>query len=72
MTVSLVSESAANWNAQDHTWTVPVIVSVSKLSSFGVFPASYQVGMGIYAAKPDMGPSWKLRASMTILLPKKK
>jgi hypothetical protein len=72
VTVSLVSESSANWKAPDHTWTIPIIVSVSKLSSFGMFPASYQVGAGVYVAKPDIGPSWKLRMSMTILLPKKK
>lgn len=72
ITYMLLSESTVNWKATDHKWTVPVIVLVSKLSSFGVFPASYSIGAGVYATKPDTGPSWKLRASMTIVMPRKK
>ena len=71
MTVSLASEASANWKAQSDKWTIPIILAVSKLASFGMFPASYQIGVGVYAAKPDTGPSWKFRMSMTILLPKK-
>ena len=72
VTVGVSSEASANWKAEDHKWTVPIIFSLSKLSSFGPFPASYQVGVGVYVAKPDLGPSWKLRTGMTILLPRKK
>jgi hypothetical protein len=72
VTVSIASESTANWKVSDHRWTVPIIGSVSKLSSFGMFPASYMIGVGTFVAKPDGAPSWKLRAAMTILLPKKK
>ena len=72
VTYSLSSESTVNWKAQGRKWTVPIIVSVAKLSSFGTFPASYSVGVGVYAAKPDLGPSWKLRASMTVLMPRKR
>ena len=72
MTLALSSESSANWKADDHKWTVPIIASVSQLASFGVFPASYQIGLGVFAAGPDGAPSWKLRAAMTLILPKKK
>ena len=72
MTLTLSSESTANWKAADHTWTMPVIASVAQLASFGTFPASYQIGLGVFAAGPDGAPSWKLRAGMTLILPKKK
>jgi hypothetical protein len=40
----------ANWNADedDSTWTIPINFIVSKLSSFGTFPASYQLGFGVF------------------------
>ena len=72
VTLGLNSESTANWEADDDQWTVPINLSVSKLSSFGVFPASYQVGAGVYVAGPDGGPEWQLRASITVLLPRRK
>jgi hypothetical protein len=41
------SESTANWEAHSpDRWTVPVNLQVSKLSTFGTFPASYQFGWG--------------------------
>ena len=72
MTLTLSSESSANWKAADHKWTVPIIASVAQLASFGTFPASYQIGVGVFAAGPDGAPSWKLRAAMTLIIPKKK
>ena len=72
LTIGVSAEAAANWKAGDHKWTVPVIASVSKVASFGTFPASYQIGLGVYTAKPDSGPSWKLRSTVTILLPRKR
>jgi hypothetical protein len=72
-TVSLSSESTANWEADGaDRWTVPVILSAAKLSSFGTFPASYQFGAGVFVAKPEDGPEWKARFAITILLPRKK
>jgi hypothetical protein len=71
LTLSLNSEMIANWEADEQTWTIPVNVSVAKLSSFGVFPASYQVGFGVYPVHPDAGPSWKIRGAIVILLPRR-
>lgn len=71
-TITLQSESTANWEAEDDQWTVPINLLVGKLSSFGPFPASYQLGFGVFAAHPDVGPTWKLRAAIVILLPRKK
>jgi hypothetical protein len=46
-------------------------VIFAKLSSFGVFPASYQIGFGGFAAHPAIGPSWKVRGAIVILLPRR-
>jgi hypothetical protein len=74
ITLTLQSETTANWEADDgdDRWTVPINVVVSKLSSFGTFPASYQVGFGVYPIHPEVGPSWKIRAAIVILLPRTK
>ena len=72
ITLSLNSEATANWEADEETWTIPIIASIAKLSSFGAFPASYQVGVGGYAVHPTIGPSWKLRGAIVILLPHRK
>jgi len=73
LTLTVQSETTANWNAPDTAdrWTVPINVLLSKLSSFGTFPASYQLGVGGYPAHPATGPSWKIRGAIVILLPRK-
>jgi hypothetical protein len=70
VTLTAQSEMTTNWEADDQQWTVPLNFVVSKLSSFGTFPASYQFGFGAFVAHPDVGPSWKVRAAIVILLPK--
>jgi invasion protein IalB len=71
VTLSVNSESTANWEVDEGRWTVPINFQVAKLSTFGVFPASYQVGFGAFASHPDTGPSWKLRGAIVILLPRR-
>ena len=71
-TITLQSETTANWEAEDDKWTVPVNLLFAKLSSFGPFPASYQFGFGVFAAHPDTGPTWKIRGAIVILLPRRK
>ncbi len=70
ITLNVNSESTANWEASSDKWTIPIQFSVSKLNSFGAFPASYQLGWGIFAAHPDIGPTWRLRTAITLLLPR--
>lgn len=72
ITLSINSESTANWETDEDTWSVPINVTVAKLSSFGVFPASYQIGGGAYVSGPENGPEWQLRAAIVVLLPRKK
>jgi hypothetical protein len=45
-------------------------VLVAKLATFGPFPASYQVGFGIFPVHPDVGPTSKLRAAIVLLFPR--
>ena len=72
LTVTLQSETSANWEVDDDRWTVPINVLFSKLSSFGAFPASYQFGFGGYVAHPDIGPSWQIRSAIVILMPRRR
>jgi len=73
ITLTVQSETTANWEAENtDTWTVPVNLEIAKLSSFGDFPASYQLGYGFFPAHPDIGATWKIRANIVILLPRKK
>jgi hypothetical protein len=46
-------------------------VLVAKLSTFGVFPASYQLGVGAFPVHPQIGPSWKVRGAFVVLLPRR-
>ena len=72
VTFTLNSESTANWKAEesDQTWTVPTNFLISKVTKFGPFPFSAQAGVGVYAARPDGGPDWKLRTNFVLLLPR--
>jgi hypothetical protein len=70
VTLTVQSETTANWEVEDGRWTIPLNVAVAKLSSFGAFPASYQLSAGAFVAHPDVGPSWKLRAAIVVLLPR--
>jgi len=72
-TYTVQSESTANWQIDgDGRWNVPLNVLVAKLSTFGTFPASYLLGGGYFVVHPDNGATWKIRAAITILMPRKK
>ncbi len=71
ITVGLNLEATANWEAAaGQEWTVPIMMSVSKLVRLGKRPISIGVAGGGFAAKPDGAPSWKFRSSLTLLFPK--
>jgi hypothetical protein len=72
ITLSVSSETTANWEVDEGRWTVPITAVVSKLSTFGTFPASYAVGVAGFAAHPAVGPTWRLRGVITILLPRRR
>jgi hypothetical protein len=70
VTLTAQSETTANWEVDEGRWTVPINVLVAKLSTFGAFPASYQLGFGAFPEHPATGPSWKIRAAIVVLMPK--
>ena len=73
MTVTLSSESTANWNAgSGQQWTIPIIGQVSKVTRLGPFPFSVGAGLGYFLESPDGGPQWMLRMNFVVLLPTKK
>jgi hypothetical protein len=72
ITLTAQSEMTANWEVDENRWTIPLNFLVGKLATFGVFPASYQLGFGVYPTHPEIGPSWKIRAAIVILLPRGK
>jgi hypothetical protein len=71
VTFTVQSETTANWEVDEGRWTVPINVLLAKISTFGVFPASYQLGVGAFPAHPESGPSWKVRGAIVILLPRR-
>jgi hypothetical protein len=68
-TFTLNTESSYDWENQQ--WTVPLNFMVSQLVKIGKMPVNFQIGARYYAAKPDNGPNWGLRFSITFLLPTK-
>jgi hypothetical protein len=73
VTITLQSESTANWEAtDDDTWTIPINLFLSKVTALGPFPFSVAGGGGVYIESPSGGPEWKLRTAFTLILPRKK
>jgi hypothetical protein len=71
VSITLSSEATGNWEATtDENWTVPLLFNVSKVTRLGPFPFSLGAGIGVFVAKPDDGPEWKLRMTGTIILPR--
>ena len=69
-TISVNSESTANWKAESgEKWTVPINVSLSKVVKLGRRPMSIGAGPRFYVDAPSGGPSWGFRLSLTLLFP---
>lgn len=65
-------EASANWEAASgDEWTVPLHLTVTKLTKFGPFPMSVGGGVGIFTAAPGGTPDWRLRFVATLLLPRR-
>ena len=67
-TFGLNTESTYDWSHRQ--WTVPLNASVSQLVKLGGKPVQFQLGFKYYAEKPDGGPDWGLRFTVTFLFPK--
>jgi hypothetical protein len=60
-------ESTYDWNNEE--WTVPVNLQVSQLVKIGEHPVNFQLGARYYLDKPDGGPDWGLRFTVTFVIP---
>jgi len=67
-TFSLNTESTYDW--ENSEWTVPINLMVAQLVMLGGMPMQFQVGGRAYAERPDGGPDWGLRFTVTFLFPK--
>lgn len=69
LTLSVQSESTYNWKSEK--WSVPLNVSLAKLTRWGKLPVSLQAGIGYWLTAPDTGPEgWRFRLQATFVLPK--
>lgn len=68
-TVNVALESTYNWETRQ--WTVPLNIGYSKVTRIGKQLVSFQGGVRYYVEKPQSGPNWGLRFTVTLLYPKK-
>lgn len=67
-TLAVNTESTYDWERDQ--WTVPLNAGVSQMLKLGEQPVQLQVGGRYYATKPDGGPDWGVRFTVTLLFPK--
>jgi hypothetical protein len=67
-TFSLNTETTYNWQTEEAT--VPVNIGIQQLIKIGKMPVALQAGYRYYVEKPDGGPDWGLRFTITFLFPK--
>lgn len=71
VTFNVNTEASGNWEAESgQRWTVPINFTISKVTRLGRRPLSLALGSGYFVEKPEGGPSWKLRASLTLIFPR--
>jgi len=70
-TFTMNTESTANWKADEgERWTIPIHLQVSKVARLGRRPVSVAVAGGYFVDRPDAGPSWRFRTSLTLIFPR--
>jgi len=67
-TLGLNTESSDDWEHKQ--WSVTINVTVSQLFKLGPQPIQLQVGGRYYAERPQGGPNWGIRFTLTSLFPK--
>ncbi len=68
-TFAVNSESTYNWEASQ--WTVPVHAIVKQLVKIGGAPMQFEFAYRYYAQRPNGGPDWGLRFTVTFLFSNK-
>ena len=70
MTLTLSSETTANWKAPEgDQWTIPLILQGSKVVRLGKRPVNVGIGGGPYLDAPQDQPDWRLRILFVLLYP---
>ena len=67
-TIGVNTESTYDWRAGQ--WTVPLNLSVSQLLKIGKQPVHFGLTGRVYAERPNGGPDWGIRFTLTFLFPK--
>ena len=65
---SVNTETTYDWQSEQAT--VPMNFDVQQLVKIGKLPVAFQAGYRYYVNKPDGGPDWGLRFTVTFLFPK--
>ena len=65
---TLNTESTYDWKTNQ--WTVPINVGASQLLKLGGQPVNFALGYRNYVERPEGGPHWGLRFTVTLLFPK--
>jgi len=60
----------SSYDHEGDEWTVPLVLTVSKVSSIGTQRLSFGGGLKLYADAPDNAPVWGIRAFITLLYPR--
>jgi len=68
VTLGLNTESTYDW--ENKQWTVPIIVTYSKVTKLGGQLVSIGGGVKYFVEAPDGGPEWGLRFIFTLLYPR--
>lgn len=68
-TFGVNTETTYNWVTQEAT--APMNFTIQQLVKIGKMPVAFQFGYRYYVEKPDGGPDWGLRFTITFLFPKK-
>jgi hypothetical protein len=67
-TFGLNTESTYDWS--NSQWTVPFNLTVAQMLKIAGQPVQFQLGLREYADRPNGGPNWGLRFTVTLLFPK--
>ena len=67
-TFGLGTETGYDW--LHNQWVVPLDISVSQLVRLGKLPVDIGLGLRLYAERPEGGPDWGLKLTMTYMFAK--
>jgi hypothetical protein len=69
LSVGASAEVAGNWEAEEGTWSGPLLFRVSKVTMLGKRPVKLQVAAGPTFG-PASGPEWRFRFQANFLFPR--